>query len=201
MTMTNNRERGSTLVVSLIFLLVFLIMALSVFRGSLTSSQAIGNMQWRNEAISAANVAIDQLLSESRIAAESLRITQEVNAAPLKYDVNGDGKSVILVSFPPVNVDGITRAGPRCLRVTPIPAEKLDPDKREDRACFGSSSSSGIAVDSAGGTSVVSGPQSLCANSDWSMTVRATDAATSTSVDVVQGYSVRILTTSAAVCD
>ena len=35
-------------------LLVFAIMAAASFRGSLTSVQAIGNMQWRSEAITAA---------------------------------------------------------------------------------------------------------------------------------------------------
>ncbi len=46
-------------------------MALSIFRGALTSSQAIGNMQWRNEAISAANETIDLLLSEARVATDT----------------------------------------------------------------------------------------------------------------------------------
>jgi len=53
-------QRGSTLLVVMIFLLLFAIMAASSFRGSLTSAKTIGNMQWRNEAITAANDAIDR---------------------------------------------------------------------------------------------------------------------------------------------
>lgn len=202
MAMTS-RERGSALVVSLIFLLIFLIMALAVYRGSLTSAQVIGNMQWRNEAIASANVAIDSLLSSARIATEADDVTLEVNAAPFQYDANADGKTDVTVNFPPVTLDGLTRPGPRCLRAAPVPVAKLDPDKEEDAGCFVSSSAGGLAVEGAGGTSAISGSSavSLCSNSEWTMTVRATDPTTNTSVDVVQGFAVRVPTVAIPVCN
>ena len=202
MAMTS-RERGSALVVSLIFLLIFLIMALAVYRGSLTSAQVIGNMQWRNEAIASANVAIDSLLSSARIATEADDVTLEVNTAPFQYDANADGKTDVTVNFPPVTLDGLTRPGPRCLRAAPVPVAKLDPDKEEDAGCFVSSSAGGLAVEGAGGTSAISGSSavSLCSNSEWTMTVRATDPTTNTSVDVVQGFAVRVPTVSIPVCN
>ena len=202
MAMTS-RERGSALVVSLIFLLVFLIMALAVYRGSLTSAQVIGNMQWRNEAIASANVAIDSLLSSARIATEADDVTLEVNTAPFQYDANADGKTDVTVNFPPVTLDGLTRPGPRCLRAAPVPVAKLDPDKEEDAGCFVSSSAGGLAVEGAGGTSAISGSSavSLCSNSEWTMTVRATDPTTNTSVDVVQGFAVRVPTVAIPVCN
>ena len=46
-------QRGSALLVAMILLLVFGVMAAATFRGSLTSAQAIGNMQWRGEAVTA----------------------------------------------------------------------------------------------------------------------------------------------------
>lgn len=202
MAMTS-RERGSALVVSLIFLLIFLIMALAVYRGSLTSAQVIGNMQWRNEAIASANVAIDSLLSSARIATEADDVTLEVNTTPFKYDANADGKTDVTVNFPPVTLDGLTRPGPRCLRAAPVPVAKLDPDKEEDAGCFVSSSAGGLAVEGAGGTSAISGSSavSLCSNSEWTMTVRATDPTTNTSVDVVQGFAVRVPTVAIPVCN
>jgi hypothetical protein len=202
MVMTS-RERGSALVVSLIFLLIFLIMALAVYRGALTSAQVIGNMQWRNEAIAFANEAIDRLLSSARIATEPTIVTQEVNAAPFQYDANADGRNEVTVSFPDVVHDGITRAGPRCLRAAPVPVAKLDPDKEEDAGCFISSSAGGLAAEGPGGTGSLSSGSavSLCSNSEWTMTVRATDPATNTTVDVVQGFAVRIPTTSIPVCN
>jgi len=195
--MKNRRERGSTLIVSLVFLLVFLVMALSIFRGALTSSQAIGNMQWRNEAISAANETIDRLLSNANVATQTATVVQQVNGVDgnsgLPYDVDGDGTNEILVRFP--TIDGLT--GPQCLRVRPIPATELSPTREEDAGCFASSSATGIAVSAAsGGATPATGAASLCSNSEWSMTVRAAEPRTATSVDVVQGFAVRVPTVS-----
>lgn len=199
------QQRGATLIVSLVFLLVFLVMALSIFRGALTSAQAIGNMQWRNEAISAANETIDLLLSEARVATDTANLTQQVNATPFGYDLNGDNVADIRVSFPPVTIEvngaPSTRAGPRCLRIRPIPPSELSPSRPQDAGCFASSSAGGVAIASGGGATPATGSPSLCANTEWSMTVQATDPSTSTSVDVVQGFSVRVPTVSVPTCD
>jgi Tfp pilus assembly protein PilV len=197
-------QRGSTLLVVMIFLLVFGIMAASAFRGSLTSAQAIGNMQWRNEAVTAANDAIDRLLSTAEFATNTAVVTAQVNGAPFQVDINGDGVNDIAVSLPPVTLDGITRAGPRCLRAEPIPSKDLDPALPADLGCFGSSSasSSGLGTATAGGgTSTVLSSPSLCSNTEWTIRVRALDAVTNTTVDVVQGVGVRVPTTAVPVCN
>jgi type II secretory pathway pseudopilin PulG len=203
------RERGATLIISLIFLLIFLVMALSIFRGALTSSQAIGNMQWRNEAISAANEAIDRYLSNSNIAAQAQIVTATVNGPDGPgglggdpYDVNADGTTDVIVDFPLVTIDAVTRAGPRCLRIRPIPPAELSPTRPQDAGCFASSSAGGIAIEGGGGGATPStGSTSLCADSEWSMMVRAADPSTSTSVEVVQGFSMRVPTVAVPVCD
>ena len=187
----HRRQRGSSLLVTLVFLLIFAIMAAAVFRGSLTSVLAIGNMQWRNEAVAAADDALDRLLSTSAFANDTALVTQQVNATPFQVDATGDGINDISVSFPVVTLDGVARAGPRCLRAEPIPNKDLDPDVAADVACFGSSSMGAGAPNT----------PSLCANTEWSITVRAVDAATDTSVDVVQGVAVRVPTTSVPTCD
>jgi hypothetical protein len=197
-------QRGSTLLVAMILLLIFAIMAAASFRGSLTSVQAIGNMQWRSEAIAAANDAIDSVLSSADFATNTAIVTQQVNAAPFQTDINGDGVNDIATSFPIVTIDGIARAGPRCLRAEPIPSKDLDPALASDIGCFGSSSSSssGVAQETGGGGSgtVVQSP-SLCSNTEWTIRVRAVDAVTNTSVDVVQGVGVRVPTTAIPVCN
>lgn len=197
-------QRGSVLLVAMVLLLTAAILAAAAFRGSLTSARAIGNMQWRNEAITAANDAIDRLLSSADFATNAAGVTATVNGAPFQVDVNGDGVNDIATDLPPVTLDGVTRAGPRCLRAEPIPTKDLDPDLLADRGCFGSSSSSssglGVAVSGGGVGTVVSSP-SLCSNTEWTITVRATDAVTNTSVDVVQGVGVRVPTTAVPVCN
>jgi hypothetical protein len=198
-------QRGSTLLVVMIFLLIFGILASSAFRGSLTSAQAIGNMQWRNEAITAANDAIDRLLSTADFATNTATVTANVNLAPFVLDANGDGVNDISVTLPPVPRDvGPDRPGPRCLRAEPIPTKDLDPAVAADVGCFGSGSagSSGLGIGTAGGgTSTVLQSPSLCSNTEWTIQVRAVDAVTNTSVDVVQGVGVRVPTTAVPTCN
>jgi hypothetical protein len=197
-------QRGSVLLVAMVILLTAAILAAAAFRGSLTSTRAIGNMQFRNEAITAANDAIDRLLSTADFATNTAVVTGQVNDAPFQVDINGDGVNDIQTSFPVVTLDGVDRAGPRCLRAEAIPSKDLDPSKPEDLGCFSTSGSGssglGIAI-AGGGVGTVQQSPSLCSNTEWSITVRATDAVTNTSVDVVQGVGVRVPTTSVPVCN
>ena len=197
-------QRGSVLLVTMIMMLIFAIMAAATFRGSLTSVQAIGNMQWRTEAIDAANDAIDRLLSTAAFATNTAIVTGQVNAAPFRVDINGDGVNDIATDFPVVTIDGVARAGPRCLRAAPIPTTDLDPSLASDIGCFGSSTitSSGLGQATAGGgTGTVTAGPSLCSNTEWSITVRSVDAVTNTRVDVVQGVGVRVPTTAVPTCN
>jgi hypothetical protein len=196
-------QRGSVLLVAMILLLIFAIMAAASFRGSLTSVQAIGNMQWRTEAIAAANDAIDRLLSTADFATNTTIVTQQVNAAPFQLDINGDGVNDIATSFPVVTIDGVAKAGPRCLRAEPIPSKDLDPTLASDIGCFGTSTSgsSGIGQEAGTGVGTVTQTPSLCSNTEWSIAVRAVDTVTNTSVNVVQGVGVRVPTTAIPVCN
>jgi len=192
-------QRGSVLLVAVILLLMAAILTAAMLRGSLTSAQAIGNMQWRSEALAAANDAIDRLLSSADFATKTATVVTQVNAAPFQVDINGDGVNDIAVSFPTKLPDGtdITTPGPSCLRTQPIPAKDLDPEVATDVACFNSSSGSnqGLGVgDKDGAATAVSPSPSLCSNTEWSIRVRATDAVTNTAVDVVQGVAVRVNT-------
>jgi hypothetical protein len=57
------RERGATLVVGLIMLALITITVATAFSLSTTNLKSVGNMQFRNEAIAAANEAIEQVIS------------------------------------------------------------------------------------------------------------------------------------------
>lgn len=197
------RQRGVTLLVALIFLLIFALMAAAALNSTVTSGQAIGNMQWRNESIAAANDAIDQILSTTDFATNASNFTALVNAAPYRVDVNGDGVNDISVSFPPVSIDGGPAvAGPQCMRFQSIPLTALNPTAPNDIGCFGSSAAenSGLGMAESGGgpgTTPFAAGQSICANTDWAIPVRATDAVTGTSVGVTQGAGVRVFVSDA----
>lgn len=195
------KQRGITLFVALIFLLIFALMAAATLNSNLTSGQAIGNMQWRAEAVAAADDAIDRVLSSTDFATNADGFTQLVNATPFRVDINGDGVNDISVNFPEVNIDGTTRAGPRCVRFRSIPLTNLDPVAPNDIGCFGSSAAenSGLGTAEAGGegTLAFAAGQSICANTEWVIPVRASDPVTNTSVDVQQGAGVRVFVSDA----
>lgn len=66
-TLTAKSQQGATLVVGLIMLVLITLMVTSAFTLSTGNLKSVGNMQVREEAISAANVAIERLISSDAI--------------------------------------------------------------------------------------------------------------------------------------
>jgi Tfp pilus assembly protein PilX len=58
-------QRGVTLLVTLIMLILITIMVTTAFTLSNSNLKSVGNMQFRNEALAAANVAIEQQVSSA----------------------------------------------------------------------------------------------------------------------------------------
>ena len=56
------RQRGVTLIIGMIMLVLITVMVISAYSLSSTNFKAVGNMQFRNEAIAAANKAIEQVV-------------------------------------------------------------------------------------------------------------------------------------------
>lgn len=205
------RQQGSILLVAVIFLVFFTLIAISIFKGSLTSVQSIGNMQWRAETIAAANDAIDRMLSDAGPFQNPTTFTSTVNTTPYTYDANGDGNPDIRVTLPEVMLHGVKRAGPRCMRSVPIPNNALKPinpdgtTNREDANCLGGLSGGAtppVKENPDGTVTPILAGLSLCSNTEWSVTFRADDSVTRTSVDVTQGVGVRIRTTdTGTTCD
>lgn len=189
-------QRGATLLIAMIFLLIFGVVAASALSGSMTSAKAIGNMQWRNEAVNAANGLIESLLANADFAQRASVVTNQVNSAPPAVDVNGDGIGDVQVTFPAVTIAGTTAAGPRCLRAKPVPEASLNPDDPHDTVCYGggdpNATGVGKADETGSGTSSTPNP-GMCSNTEWSITVQADDPATRTSVAVTQGVGVRVM--------
>ena len=62
---TRRAQRGATLIVGLIMLVLLTLVATSAFMLSTGNLKAVGNMQFRNEATAAANMAIEQMISSA----------------------------------------------------------------------------------------------------------------------------------------
>jgi len=93
-------ERGMTLVVGLIMLLVLTLFALAATRLSTSSLRTVGNMQARTEARSAAQTAIEQVLSST--AAFTTPVAQTVTVTVNKTDYS------------------VAVGAPVCVRVSPV---------------------------------------------------------------------------------
>ena len=90
---TITHERGATLIVGLIMLTVITLMVTAAFSLSNTNLKAIGNMQFRDEAAAAANVAIEQVVTGFMDAAPT--------AQTIQVDLNNDGNTDYSVVITP----------------------------------------------------------------------------------------------------
>jgi len=64
---TLRSQRGATLIVGLIMLVLITLVVSSAFMLSTTNLKSVANMQYRDEAIGAANAAIEQVISSDAI--------------------------------------------------------------------------------------------------------------------------------------
>jgi len=105
-------ERGAALVVSLILLTLITVMLASSFTLSTTNSKSVSNTQVRNEALAAANAAIEQVISSpffNAPAAESINI-----------DINNDGVVDYTVNFAVPKCQSATTITPTSLPVSSL---------------------------------------------------------------------------------
>jgi Tfp pilus assembly protein PilX len=94
-------QRGATLIVGLIMLALITVMVTTAFTLSNTNLKAVGNMQFRNEAVAAVNKAIEQVVGSP--------FTVSPAAELIETDINNDGTPDYSVAV----------AAPVCMRATP----------------------------------------------------------------------------------
>ena len=122
---SHRAERGAALVVSLIMLTLITMMLASAFALSTTNSKSVTNTQIRNEAIAAANAAIEQVVSSP--------FTDAPAAESINIDINNDGTVDYTVNF----------AVPKCLSSTTVTPTSLPVSSLSLGSTFASISSSG----------------------------------------------------------
>jgi hypothetical protein len=85
MTMSASRlnQQGATLVIGLIMLLMLTLLVGSAFTMSGASLKSVGNMQARDEALAAANIATEQVISSP--------FTDAPTGESIVVDINNDG--------------------------------------------------------------------------------------------------------------
>lgn len=86
------RQKGVTLIVGMIMLILITIMVTSAFTLSMTNLKSVGNMQFRNEAIAAANKSIEEVIGTKFAAGFAMPPAGAASAAtPYTLDINHDG--------------------------------------------------------------------------------------------------------------
>ena len=182
MRATLHRQRGVVMVMGLILLMVMTLLALTTLNIGKSSLQIVGNMQWRQQVISAAQEAIDDAISTTRLFLSPGAIYLSPCAGPNTkcVDISGDGTADITVALTPT---------PTCVKaqVFKNASIKLNLNDPNDQACVLSSSQTfGIA-----GAQVAN---SLCSDTVWQIRAQATDNATQTAIAVTEGVAVRVST-------
>ena len=174
------RQRGVTLVIGLVMLVLLLLMAVSAFVVSRTNTAITGNMQHKAEATNAAVMAVEQTISSSQFT------DTPANAIPASsspcgtnqacFDVNSDGNNDITVTLDP----------PPCIKkIQVIKNTALDITDPNDMGCaLGVSQNLGVSGAASG--------NSLCADSVWEINATASDGVTQAESTVTTGVSVRV---------
>lgn len=176
------RQRGMALIVGLILLALMTVMAITGFNIGRTSLDIVGNMQSRQEVITAANSAIQEAISTTRLFQSPTAIFLDPcgGANTRCYDINGDDVNDISVQLTPT---------PTCIQAQVIPNAALDLSSL-------TSPQAGCAtgVSQTFGTEGAQTGASLCANSVWEVVAVATDLITEAEVVVTEGAAVQVST-------
>lgn len=81
------RQRGVTLIVGLIMLVLITLMVTTAFTLNMSNLKSVGNMQFRNESIAAANKAVEQYVASNFLPG----FISLPAASTITYDINNDG--------------------------------------------------------------------------------------------------------------
>lgn len=108
-----SKQSGATLVVGLIMLVAITLLMISAFSLSGGNLKAVGNMQFRNEAIAAANMAIEQTININFVALDPADYPATVD---IDIDQDDTTDYVVTIKVPlclkatsaPVNLDSLS---------------------------------------------------------------------------------------------
>lgn len=101
---SRSSHHGSSLIMSLVMLVVMTLLVVSAIRVSTTNLKTVGNMQFKNETVTAAQQAVEQVLSNLD------NFTAPVAIPSVPVDINGDGVPDYSVSI----------AEPICINNRPV---------------------------------------------------------------------------------
>jgi Tfp pilus assembly protein PilX len=180
-----HRQRGTTLVIALIMLVLLTLFAVSSLSTAKTNLKVVGNMQWKSEALNASQHAIEVVLSTPQFIADPANAVINPCGAPntLCTDVTGDGVPEFTTKL--LGPDAAAPAQPTCVTVKPIKNQNLVLTNPEDLGCAAQQQQQfGVA-------GAVTG-DSLCSNTIWEIKAQSVEATSGATATVTQGVGVRV---------
>ncbi len=178
MRRTVQAQRGMTLVIALVMLVMLTLFAVTALNTGTTNLKIVGNMQARSEAMGAAQQTVETVLSTPTfISNPANAVVNPCGAANTTCtDINGDGVNDYTTVLSPA---------PACVFVRPIKIVELNLGNTEDLGCAaGQAQQFGV-------TGSVTG-DSLCANTVWEITAATTAVGSGAKATVTQGIGVRV---------
>ena len=165
MSASLRRQSGATLLIGLIMLVLLTLMATTTFRLGKSNLQVVGNMQFRNETVRAAEEAVEVAISSP---------TSVSVASTSSIDVNADGTPDVSITITPTLMQAHVKKN-----------SALDLTDSGQLGCtLGQAQAFGVVGAATG--------NSLCASTLYDLRVVAREAATNTSVELHQGVSVQV---------
>lgn len=190
-TAANGRQRGVTLLVVMVFLVLITVFSISAFRAGTTNLRITQNMAVRQEATGAAQAAIETVISTPAFQAASTPAATTVNV-----DVDNDGTDDYVATVTPAatcsKIRPLLNAELPRATATGLPAaEWIRCDSGGTGGAVGSSGGgSGLIEGATAGTTSASTGLSYCVETHWNVQAVVTDARTGVDVEVNQGVAV-----------
>ncbi len=171
-------QRGMTLIVGLIMLVLLILSGIAAFQQSRSNTVATGNVQYRMQTTAAATAAVEDVVSTANFVANpAVAITGtgcSTNASNQNcYDLTGDGNPDVTVQLTPQP----------CIKKAQVLKNSSISDP-SDPCVVGANQRLGLAG--------AANDNSLCSDTLWEITAVANDAVTSANSTVTTGVTVRI---------
>ena len=180
--LTRKRQAGTVLVIGMIMLVLMTLLAVTSFNLGRGEYQIISNMQFQGEASSAAQMALEQVVSNLKFSTSPANVfTVPCSGAnTICYDTNGDTHTDVMVT-----IKSRSTAQPVCIAAMVIKNASLDLSDTDDLGCSTSVTQTfGVAGAATG--------DSLCTDSIWDVQAEGVDSVTQAKATITTGLSVRV---------